>query len=75
MIQLGKKVINADTETILYAIKDFVLRRDGSVEIVCIETGTLISKCGFDELSDINNDLKLKKNKKSILKFFKKIYN
>lgn len=29
MIQLGKKVINADTETILYAIKDYILRRDG----------------------------------------------
>lgn len=37
---------------------DVVLRRRGDVEIVCLETGTLIRKTdGWNELSDINEDL------------------
>ncbi len=36
---------------------DVVLRRDGSVEIVCIETGTLISVNGCDALEDVGENL------------------
>lgn len=36
---------------------DVVLRRDGSVDIVCVETNTLISSYGFDYLKDVGEDL------------------
>ena len=36
---------------------DVVVRRDGSVRIVCLETGTLISKEGFGRLAFIDDDL------------------
>ena len=36
---------------------DVVLRRDGSVEIVCIETGTLIRKDEFNILDELTDDL------------------
>lgn len=37
---------------------DVVLRRDGSVEIVCLETGTLIRRDGFDILDELTDDLR-----------------
>lgn len=37
---------------------DVVLRRDGSVEIVCLETGTLIRRDGYNTLSELTDDLK-----------------
>jgi len=36
---------------------DVVVKRDGSVNIVCFETGTLICKNGFNKLISINDDL------------------
>lgn len=36
---------------------DVILRRDGSVEIVCIETGTLIRRDGFNILDELTDDL------------------
>ena len=36
---------------------DVVVRRNGSVEIACPETGTVICKNGFNNLSSINDDL------------------
>lgn len=36
---------------------DVIKRRNGWVEIVCLETGTLITKDEFDKLSKINDDL------------------
>lgn len=36
---------------------DVILRRNGNVEIVCLETGSLISRDGFDILSDVHEDL------------------
>ncbi|MGN0595021.1 MAG: hypothetical protein ACI4I6_07675 [Hominimerdicola sp.] len=36
---------------------DIILRRNGDVEIVCLETGTLITQDGFNFLSDVNADL------------------
>jgi hypothetical protein len=37
---------------------DVIKRRDGTVQIVCLETGTCICpNGGFDSVSDINNDL------------------
>lgn len=36
---------------------DVIKRRNGSVEIVCVETGTMICKNGFNLLRDVNNDL------------------
>lgn len=37
---------------------DVIVRRDGSVEIVCVETGTLITQTGgYNVLSYIENDL------------------
>ena len=36
---------------------DVVLRRDGSVQIVCLETGTLIDKDSFSRLFDLAEDL------------------
>ena len=36
---------------------DVILRYDGSVQIVCLTTGTLIDTDGFDELSAIKEDL------------------
>lgn len=47
-----KKFTKADLKS-----GDVVLRRDGSVEIVCIETGSLIAKDGFNLLSEVNKDL------------------
>ena len=36
---------------------DVIVRRDGSVEIVCTETGTLITEDGYNLLSDVREDL------------------
>lgn len=36
---------------------DVVLRRDGSVEIVCLETGALIRRDGFNILDELTDDL------------------
>ncbi len=36
---------------------DVILRRNGKVEIVCLETGTCILKNGYNKLSEINEDL------------------
>lgn len=36
---------------------DVVLRRDGSVEIVCLETGALIRRDGFNVLDELTDDL------------------
>lgn len=36
---------------------DVVLRRDGSIEIICVETGTMICEEGYDDLKDIRDDL------------------
>lgn len=36
---------------------DVTLRRDGTANIVCIETGTLISLSGFDYLKEVGEDL------------------
>ena len=36
---------------------DVILRRDGSVEIVCLETGTLIRRDGFNILDELTDDL------------------
>ena len=36
---------------------DVILRRDGSVEIVCLETGTLIRKDEFNMLDELTDDL------------------
>ena len=36
---------------------DVILRRDGSVEIVCLETGTLIRKDEFNILDELTDDL------------------
>ena len=36
---------------------DVVKRRDGSVEIVCLESGTMICKCGWNPLRDVKDDL------------------
>ena len=49
---MDKKFTKADLKS-----GDVVLRRNGSVEIVCLETGSLISKDGFNRLSEINEDL------------------
>jgi hypothetical protein len=39
---------------------DVIKRRCGSVEIVCIDTGTIITKNGWNDLKDINDDLTYK---------------
>lgn len=49
---MNKKFTKADLKS-----GDVVLRRNGFVEIVCRETDTLISKDGFNRLSEINEDL------------------
>ena len=36
---------------------DVILRRDGSVEIVCLETGALIRRDGFNILDELTDDL------------------
>lgn len=36
---------------------DVILRRDGSVEIVCLELGTLIRRDGFNILDELTDDL------------------
>ncbi len=36
---------------------DVVKRRNGKVEIVCLETGTLISPDGYSKLEDVGEDL------------------
>jgi hypothetical protein len=36
---------------------DVIKRRNGWVEIVCLETGTLIARSGFNEIKDIKDDL------------------
>ena len=36
---------------------DVILRRDGNVEIVCIETGALIRRDGFNILDELTDDL------------------
>ena len=36
---------------------DVILRADGDVEIVCIDTGTLICQYGFNALTELNEDL------------------
>lgn len=36
---------------------DVILRRNGNVVIVCLETGTLIEENGFNYLSNVNEDL------------------
>lgn len=36
---------------------DVIQKRNGNVEIVCVETGTLICKSGWNLLSNINEDL------------------
>ena len=36
---------------------DVILRADGDVEIVCIETGTLIASNGFNYLAELREDL------------------
>lgn len=50
---MNKKFTKEDLKT-----GDVVLRRNGSVEIVCLETGSFILKDGFNYLSEINEDLK-----------------
>ena len=49
---MDKKFTKADLKS-----GDVVLRRDGSVEIVCIETGTLIRKDEFNILDELTDDL------------------
>lgn len=39
---------------------DVIMRRNGDVEIVCVETGSLISKSGYDRLDEIEEDLTYK---------------
>ena len=36
---------------------DVIVKKDNDVEIVCLETGTLIRKEGYNNLSDIKSDL------------------
>lgn len=36
---------------------DVILRRNGSVEIICLQTGTTISPTGFNFLNDLKEDL------------------
>ena len=50
---MDKKFTKADLKS-----GDIVLRRDGNVEIVCIETGTLIQRDGFSSLYELTDDLK-----------------
>ena len=49
---MNKKFTKEDLKT-----GDVVLRRNGSVEIVCLETGSFISKDFFNYLSKVNEDL------------------
>lgn len=49
---MNKKFTKADLKT-----GDVVLRRNGVVEIVCRETDSLISKDGFNVLSNVKKDL------------------
>ena len=49
---MDKKFTKADLKS-----GDVVLRRDGSVEIVCLETGTLIRKDEFNILDELTDDL------------------
>ena len=49
---MNKKFTKADLKS-----GDVILRRDGSVEIVCLETGTLIRKDEFNILDELTDDL------------------
>lgn len=49
---MDKKFTKADLKS-----GDVILRRDGSVEIVCLETGALIRRDGFNILDELTDDL------------------
>ena len=49
---MNKKFTKEDLKT-----GDVVLRRNGSVEIVCLETGALIRRDGFNILDELTDDL------------------
>ena len=49
---MDKKFTKADLKS-----GDVILRRDGSIEIVCLETGALIRRDGFNILDELTDDL------------------